>query len=130
MANTPFLNLNLPAWRDTRWDVTTNENWNTVDTAISGVSGLIPTTYSTTFEASGYGASGLDVGCSGLINHGLGTMNLIVDVTKNYIPASGDWIDGDSTFHYSVPSGDTENIFWQNMAASGMQYKVNMIALP
>ena len=42
MAKTPNLNLNVPDYRDLRWDVPVNENWNLIDTAVAGKQDIIP----------------------------------------------------------------------------------------
>ena len=42
MAKTPKLNLNVPDYRDLRWDVPVNENWNLIDTAVAGKQDIIP----------------------------------------------------------------------------------------
>lgn len=36
MTKTPNLNLNVPDYKDQRWDVPVNENWSLLDTAIAG----------------------------------------------------------------------------------------------
>lgn len=42
MAKTPNLNLNVPDYRDLRWDVPVNENWELIDTAVAGKQDIIP----------------------------------------------------------------------------------------
>ncbi len=42
MTKTPNLNLNVPDYRDLRWDVPVNENWNLIDTAVAEKQDIIP----------------------------------------------------------------------------------------
>lgn len=36
MAKTPNLNLNVPDYQDSRWDIPVNENWSLIDGAVAG----------------------------------------------------------------------------------------------
>lgn len=39
---TPNLNLNVPDYRDLRWDIPVNENWNLIDSAVAEKQDIIP----------------------------------------------------------------------------------------
>ena len=86
MTKTPNLNLNVPDYRDLRWDIPVNENWSLLDTVIAGKQAIL------TFDTTPTLGSANPVTSGGIYN-----ALLNIDVLPSQVGQAGKFLTTDGT---------------------------------